>query len=105
MSDQANTTITCKICKFIYEKPILLPCNKTICEAHLQDLAGNMKKSYRCLFCRKLHDIPEHGFEINKPIENIIKSNSHLKEDEKLIKLQLKLKKIKGIQLDLKFNT
>ncbi len=47
----------CQVCAQIYQRPIKLPCNKTICYSHLCDLNGEIKTSFYCVFCENTHEI------------------------------------------------
>jgi hypothetical protein len=35
-------SLTCKICNKIFSKPILLPCNSTMCKIHLTDMPNDI---------------------------------------------------------------
>jgi WD40 repeat protein len=47
----------CQVCTQVYQRPIKLPCNKTICYSHLCDFNGNIKTSFYCVFCENNHEI------------------------------------------------
>jgi hypothetical protein len=46
---------------------VLLPCGKTVCKIHTEEIA---KKE--CIFCTKLHQITEDGFPVNEFLENLL---------------------------------
>ena len=55
--------LECDYCKLILEKPVTLPCGKTLCQHHLEDTNEN---KYSCTFCLgEEHQIPKNGFKLN----------------------------------------
>ena len=73
----------CQVCAQVYQRPIKLPCNKTICYSHLCDLNGNIKTSFYCVFCEITHEIhPNRVYpnfyiqhQINKLEKKLVKFN------------------------------
>jgi len=59
-----NQLFDCKFCSKLLHDPVLLPCGKTVCKIHTQEVANN-----ECIFCTKLHHIPEDGLPVNEFVE------------------------------------
>ena len=79
---------TCGICKKFLLKPVVLPCNDSICSMHVYEAAKDDEELtiYKCQVCRKDHKIPEDGFSLNGAIVEIMRFNFHV--DEKTRKAQ-----------------
>ena len=79
--------VTCEICHNILEHPITLPCLKTICSVHLDDLVKDKSKNhFICILCNSDHQIPKSGFIENDKIRNLIESKAFFHDDEKITK-------------------
>jgi WD40 repeat protein len=81
--------LVCQICNSIYEKPCILPCQKTVCKSHLCDSNGLQKESFECIFCKTSHKIPLKGFNLNYLIQEKIESEQYLTENELKLKFEL----------------
>lgn len=67
-----KSAITCKQCRNILKKPILLPCGESVCLEHVQNLPDNI---YYCKFCTQEHTILNGELYMNKSLENLINAN------------------------------
>jgi len=65
--EKLNQLFNCKCCSKLLHEPVLLPCGKTVCKIHTEEIA---KKE--CIFCTKLHQITEDGFPVNEFLENLL---------------------------------
>ena len=82
--------LVCQICNSIYEKPVIIPCQKTICKSHLCDSSGLLRDSFECIFCKTSHKIPPiKGFSPNYPLQQQVESNIYLSESELKLKFEL----------------
>ena len=51
--DTARKALICGICKNVLQKPVILPCFKTVCELHLKNIKSLVRK---CLCtCNKIY--------------------------------------------------
>jgi WD40 repeat protein len=94
-----------KNCNIFFEKAVFLPCSNSICEFHISVLLENGVKKLECNLCDAFHDIPAHGFPMNKALNKVIEENLHLtnkqKEAKKLSEKYL-TSKLDYIKLDAK---
>ena len=85
--NQLKDSLTCQICNLVYDKPVKLPCSKTICKSHLYDSNGILNSTFECKFCPlRRHQIPPKGFQTNFNIQHQIAANFYLTEYEQTIK-------------------
>ena len=61
--------INCEICNEELDKPVILPCFKSICLKHIIPSADSM---YKCDICNRFHQIPEQGFTFDKRAAKLI---------------------------------
>jgi hypothetical protein len=85
----AKLEYTCLICSKIYNEPIELPCGDTICAVHLKEAAKNEKNHIKCLNCSKIFPVKGEQFSSNKFIQNVLKNEEYLSDEEKNLKHQL----------------
>ncbi len=69
--EKLKELFNCKVCSKLLHEPVLLPCGKTVCKIHTQEIANK-----ECNFCTKLHQITKDGFPSNELIENFKSSCS-----------------------------
>jgi len=62
--EKLKELFNCKVCSKLLHEPVLLPCGKTVCKIHTQEIANK-----ECNFCTKLHQITKDGFPSNELIE------------------------------------
>jgi hypothetical protein len=95
--------LTCNICKKCYCEPVVLPCGKNVCKAHLDHIFHKTNgKIFECNYCNKHHEIPESGFIINEDLMGVLdvyyKSDQKRKEANDLIsKFEQNIKEIDRI--------
>jgi WD40 repeat protein len=67
-----SKTLICNFvdCGLILEDPITLLCGNNLCKHHLDQT----KNKFKCSFCHKMHTIPDTGFVVNNPFNELIKS-------------------------------
>jgi len=65
--EKINQLFNCTFCSKLLHKPVLLPCGKTVCKIHTEEIANK-----KCIFCDKLHQITGDGFPGNELIENLL---------------------------------
>jgi hypothetical protein len=70
-----NFTI-CKHCNKELDNPVSLPCNRTICQKHVSELAGQ-NADLDCPCCEETHTIPLDGYQVNEMIKQLLKSDVH----------------------------
>ena len=63
--------IKCVVCHEIIESPVILPCSCNICKKHVSDHSMDL---IRCEICGVKHQIPTNGFQLNKALQVIIKT-------------------------------
>ena len=82
--DIARKALICGICKNVLQKPVILPCFKTVCELHLKNMKG-----LDCVLCQGWHAIPPEGFSENLMAKNKVDSQSYLSDEEKKWRAEL----------------
>jgi len=58
-------SLTCKICNKIFSKPILLPCNFTMCKIHLTDMPNDIIIKKRNSLTQPVNTGSNHSLKIN----------------------------------------
>ena len=81
-----KSELTCFYCVKIYRKPVILPCNHSLCEEHLKDIDVLKVKSIQCKTCRQEFCLDENEFKPNEIAQNLIEKEMHLTDTEKAIK-------------------
>jgi hypothetical protein len=66
-SKMENSAI-CMDCGLILDLPVALPCGNCVCKKHIK----REYKIYNCAACKKIHVVPEEGFNVCKVLENLI---------------------------------
>ena len=91
LNENTESLLICKMCNLIFERPIKLPCRKTICNSHLLDSNGNYLTEFDCQFCQNKHEVSIRGFHPNFHIQKQIEQRPgiDLKKDieESLVNL------------------
>lgn len=70
--DKICNAIKCNICKSIFESPVILPCNHSICKDHTET-----SEEIKCNKCGRNHKVPNHGFPENESLAEIIAAQVH----------------------------
>jgi hypothetical protein len=87
MSTKAD--FQCAHCHKILKTPIILPCIcESICHAHLDELKSVC--SIECSTCKRVFNLSEHEFKINKLAKSLIEKDIFLSDEEKHLKQSLK---------------
>ena len=73
--------VTCPICEYFLDSPIIIPCFNVICESHV--INSQSDNIYNCPLCSDSHKIPKDGFKKNEKIEMVLRMQEHLNEQEK----------------------
>ena len=71
--------VTCNFCNCIFEDPVFLPCSKSICFKHVEEIKSryNNSEQITCFFCSELHQIPRTGFPKNIDVAKLIEHDYH----------------------------
>ena len=69
IGDELLCLIKCEYCKQIYDDPIILPCNETICSKHL------LEDSFVCQNCNKIHSKQRNFYPTDKKTLKLIEVN------------------------------
>ena len=73
--NQVEDLLNCLNCGERYDRPLLLPCYKTICERCMKK--NNSRKEEECElnfpYCSKQHKVPQNGFAVNETIMSLLK--------------------------------
>lgn len=70
--NEMQSSLICKICNLIFERPVKLPCRNTICVSHLLDSNGCLINSFDCSICQHSHNVTPSGFHPNFFIQKLI---------------------------------
>jgi chromosome segregation ATPase len=65
-----KNTLACSYCGKTLQSPVTLPCGITICKHHIIE----EEKQFDCIECDRIHPIPSEGFQINKKLDQLLKS-------------------------------
>ena len=88
--DSIRSVLTCKYCNNVYNNPIYLPCHKTMCRAHVNELSKDNKMSaIKCFFCKSEHEIPPNGFLENEMATGFLNSRITLTKQATEYKIEL----------------
>ena len=88
--DSIRNVLTCKYCNNIYSDPIYLPCHKTMCRMHIDELRKENKTgSIKCVFCKNEHEIPAKGFERNEMALGFLNSRISITKQVSELKVEL----------------
>ena len=69
--DRILNIINCSICHEIFESPVILPCNDTVCKKHVKDQIKD--DFFRCDKCGVENRVPSNGFQPLPFLEELIK--------------------------------
>jgi hypothetical protein len=84
----AKSDFQCSHCHKILKTPIILPCIcESICHAHLDELKA---ASIECSTCKRVFNLSEHEFKINKTLKSLLEKEIFLSDEEKNLKKSLK---------------
>lgn len=78
LNEDLKGVLTCPHCENIYEQPIILPCQETICKKDLAKLYMRSSqedikfRTFKCPCCNVVHEEPLGGFPENKKIAKIL---------------------------------
>lgn len=70
--------LKCPICDFLFERkrePRVLPCGNCVCSkclAFIRNQKNTYASIFRCVLCKKIHQIPKNGFSSCKPLIKIL---------------------------------
>ena len=87
--EKLRSSLICHYCCLVYENPVRLPCNKSICKSHLLDSNETFLKEFECQHCQTNHFLPMRGLHPNFHILKTIEENAHLNEMELNLKIKL----------------
>lgn len=69
--NQVEDILNCPNCNERYDRPLLLPCFKSICNKCVENIRNY--NSISCPFCKNSHDLPKNGFPLNDALFNLLK--------------------------------
>jgi hypothetical protein len=81
-----KSSLTCSYCSKIFQRPILLPCNDTICQSHLKEFSVVKNNEITCKLCNNKCAVNGAEFEPNKAVQHLIDNENFLSDDEKNLK-------------------
>lgn len=73
-SNSHQDLLTCSFCENIFDSPVVLPCNGSICLKDVHEIALN--QSLDCPVCSECHTIPDNGFPSDVKLEYILSVNN-----------------------------
>jgi hypothetical protein len=116
--NQVEDLLNCSVCNQRYDKPLLLPCWKTICNKCVINrtvLDSDGVEKLNCPFCVKssiIHEVPDQGFAVNDALNSLL----HLKPvdvhraelfktiGDLLKKIQFNMNDLDNIEKNIKLN-
>ena len=103
----SSNSFICKYnnCKKYLKEPIILPCGRSICREHVDNLSKNKSESFlKCNLCDQIHKKTD-DFQLNVTLKELLEEGTHL--DEKQIEMrqlydnfELTLKELDRIKRD-----
>ncbi len=81
--------LTNSYCWKIFQDPILLPCNHSICREHLSEKDLVKENKIKCNECKLEFQVRENEFKLNETLSQLIESHSYLSDEEMSLKQQL----------------
>ena len=99
-----KSQLTCSYCSKILKDPIELPCDDSICRAHLSERDVVKENRIKCNGCKQVYQVKENHFKSSNALKNLIESQSYLSEDESSLKQKLEASIRDFFQLNDKFN-
>ena len=86
---KSKSNWACSYCSKIYQDPIILPCNHSICREHLSEKTVVKENKVICKECNKEFGVNENEFESNYALVKLTESQSYLSDEEKSLKQEL----------------
>ena len=77
-----KSSLTCQVCKLIFDRPVRLPCGKSICRIHVCEPNRDVKVQFDCFFCKSIHQVPSRGFSPNFNLNQQIELKNFLNQVE-----------------------
>ena len=74
--EKVKSFLNCDLCSKLLADPVVTPCGKFICKAHLDNLMKNKsndKENFICGICREQHFIPKNGFMVHNRLQDLLK--------------------------------
>ena len=90
--DSVKKSVTCQICQKLYNNPVYLPCNYTVCQCHVEEILKQKHDDpanldIPCFLCKNSHSTQLLlNLKVNHTAIDLISSNSYLSDSEKKIK-------------------
>jgi hypothetical protein len=81
--------LTCQYCTKILKQPMTLPCGHTLCEEHLHDNNFVNENKIECVSCRRVFNLNECHLVQVEIIQNLIREETYLSDEEKSLKSKL----------------
>jgi hypothetical protein len=86
-----KSQLTCSNCSKIFQDPIVLPCEDTICRQHLSERDVLKENKIKCNKCKQDFQVKDNQFKSNEELTQIIESQYHLIDEEISLKQQLEV--------------
>jgi hypothetical protein len=87
---KCKSQLTCSYCSRIFQDPIDLPCDDSICRGHLKERDVVKEKRIKCKKCNEEFEVRDNHFKSNEALKKLIESQSYLSEEEISLKHELK---------------
>jgi len=87
-----KANLTCSNCTKIFQDPIQLPCNDSICAHHLKEAKSLREKIIKCTKCSQTFEIDliENNMRPNRLVRPFLNEEMYLSYDEKQFKHEIK---------------
>jgi hypothetical protein len=77
-----KSQLTCSNCSRIFNDPILLPCDDSICREHLSERDISKANRIKCKKCNAEFGVKNNEFISNETLKKLVESHSYLSEEE-----------------------
>jgi hypothetical protein len=84
-----KSQLTCTYCSKIYKDPVDLPCDDSICRAHLSERKVVKGNRIKCKECKQAFQVEDSQFKLNKTLKKLLESQCYMSEEEICLKLEL----------------
>jgi hypothetical protein len=87
-----KANLTCSNCAKIFQDPIQLPCNDSICAHHLKEAKALRENKIKCTKCSETFEINliENNIRPNRLVKPFLNEEMYLSDNEKQIKHEIK---------------
>ena len=84
-----KSNLTCSYCNLIFNHPIELPCDDSICKEHLKEKEVKKQNKIKCNQCKQEFEVKGLKINVNKTIKKQIDNKLYLNDEEIALKQKI----------------